>query len=119
MGFDRKLTVTKLNKDKWVVEKTFRYYVTETDFVEVPSGFVTDFASVPWGFHNIFPKDGTWTQAAVTHDYLYNQRKVHGRKRSQCDKIFLDAMKELGVSRWQRYSMYSAVRIGGWTYWNK
>lgn len=119
MSFTRRLTATKLNKDKWVVEISFRYYVTESDFIDVPAGFVTDLASVPFGLRNVFPKDGDWTQAAVLHDYLYNQRKVHGRKRKECDSIFLEAMKVLGVSWWQRNAMFLAVRSCGWTYWNK
>ena len=106
----------------WVTQRSFRYYVGKigsSDFVDVPKGFETDFASIPIGLRNILPKDGPYTQAAVLHDWLYNQRKVHGRSRAQCDLVLYEAMGAIGVPQWQRTLIYNGVKLGGWVYWNK
>ena len=40
-------------------------------FIHVPAGFVTDFASIPYGFRGVLPPNGPWGKAAVVHDYMY------------------------------------------------
>jgi|SRR3990167_2545512 len=118
-SFTEPLTVTKITGGKWRVARAFRYYVGaegSNDFIDVPEGYETDFASVPRGLWNILPPDGTYSQAAVLHDFLYGKRL---RPRKECDKIFLEAMKVLKVSWWKRRLMYRAVRIFGGLAWGK
>lgn len=116
-SFTEPLTVTKISPRMWIVERPFRYYIgseNSAEFVDIPRGFETDFASVPRGLWNVFPPDGEYTQAAVVHDFLYTY-KVLPRKR--CDEIFLEAMTVLNVPRWKRQMMFWAVRIfGGGSY---
>lgn len=83
--------------------------------IEVPVGFVTDFASVPRLFWRIVPPWGAYSPAAVVHDYLYQNHLV---SREEADRIFLELMTVLGVLPWKRKTMYWAVRIGGWVAWN-
>jgi hypothetical protein len=59
-------------------------------WIDIPAGFVTDFASVPQIFWSIIPPTGTKTRAAVIHDYLYT---AHPQGRPWADKVFLEAMK--------------------------
>ncbi len=114
--FSRPLTVTKIDNDLWVVEIPFLYYTGDDGFyIEVPDGTLTDFASVPGIFQSIIPKDGSWTQAAVLHDYLY---KSHIKSRKESDEIFLEAMGVLKVPDWKRYAMFYAVRLFGTPAWN-
>lgn len=89
--------------------------------IEVPAGFVTDFASVPWGFWNIEPPLGRDTgKAAVVHDYLYATRGLGGRfSRAQADGIFRQALGELGVPAWKRALLWTAVRLGGADGWGR
>lgn len=117
--FSRPLTVTKIGADTWRLEYSFTYFSTKGRVIDVPAGFETDFASVPWGFRNFFPKDFDGTQAAVLHDYLYNQRHTHGMSRGECDGLFLEAMSVLNVGWLRRQAMHKAVRSAGWIYWNK
>ena len=94
--------------------KEFDYHVGDEDsnvIVHVPAGFVTDFASVPWGLWNIFPKWGRYSKAAVVHDYLYRSKTV---TRKEADLIFKEAMMVLGVPQWQVNLMYWGVRLFGW-----
>lgn len=79
--------------------------------IEIPPGFVTDFASIPKAFHFIVHPFGRHAPAAVLHDFLYarGQQKV----RAQADKLFLKAMEEAGVPPIRRSIMYRMVRTFG------
>ena len=85
-------------------------YNRDTEVITVPNNFSTDLASVPKALWGIFPPFGKHTKAAVLHDYLYGRRQ---RPRKECDKIFLEAMKALGVSKTRRTVMYWGVRLFG------
>ena len=82
----------------------------------VPAGFTTDFASVPRMFWRIFPPWGTYSPAAVVHDYLYQSGKFTKEK---SDRIFLYLMKRLQVPFWKRQTMYWAVKMFGSKSWEK
>ena len=117
-SFTDELVVKKLKNGMWETARDFEYQVGKEgsgNIVKVPSGFKTDFASVPRPFWIIIPPDGQYTSAAVVHDYLYN---IQDRPRVTCDAIFLEAMQVLGVPLWKRRIMYRAVRMFGWIPWN-
>lgn len=92
-------------------------YVGNTDTYVVPSGFKTDFASVPKIFWPLFPPSSRRTAAAVLHDWFYAGGGVITRK--DADGIFRRTMREAGISWWRRWTMYRAVRICGWSRWRK
>lgn len=118
-SFTKPLTVTKLKSGLWKVSVGFKYHVgkkNSKDVVSVPTGFKTDFASVPRLLWCIFPPDGQYTQSAVLHDFLYSKRE---RKRLECDRIFLESMEVLEVSWWRRRTIFRAVRLFGWLPWKK
>lgn len=79
--------------------------------VTIATGFETDLASIPR-----FPpflrfwllKNGRHRPAAVVHDYLCRLGKEFPRRIA--DKIFLEAMKLVGVKRMKRRLMYFFVR---------
>ena len=80
--------------------------------VVVPSGFDTDFASVPrFPFMFWFLGDRGHA-AAVVHDYLYRTATVG---RAKADAVFEEALKAEGDMGWfGRQAMWFGVRIGGW-----
>lgn len=103
----------------WVLIKPFGYEVGKKgsgDLVSVKAGFMTDFASIPRLFWAILPKWGKYGNAAVIHDWLYWSQD---RDRSEADKIMLEAMKILTVSKWKRHLIYFAVRLFGIFAWNR
>jgi len=109
----------KRTKQRWVTLREFRYYVgkeNSNDYVDVPKGFETDFASIPRVLWSIAPPDGVYTQAAVLHDYLYQTGKY---PRKKADRIFLEAMAVLGVALWKRRVIYRAVRLFGWMFFEQ
>jgi hypothetical protein len=82
----------------------------------VPAGFVTDMASVPRGFWNLFPPTGPYAKAAVYHDYLYQLGSI---SRADADSEFVDGMKALGVCWITRAAMWVALRLFGWKAWDE
>lgn len=118
-SFTSLLTVTKIGPRLWRVEREFTYYVgseNSNEFVTVPVGTTTDFASTPRAVWIILPPDGEYTQAAVLHDFLY---KTQQYTRAKSDYIFFEAMSVLGVPWLQRRIMWLAVRSWGWIPWNR
>ena len=80
--------------------------------VTVPDRFQTDLASLPRFppfIRSIFLKNGKHRPAAVPHDYLCRLGMAFPRRLA--DRVFLEAMKVVGVKRAHRYLMYWAVRI--------
>lgn len=112
--FTTPLVVTPLADGKrWRLVWTFEYHVgryPSDDIIKVPSGFVTDFASIPRPFWTILPPWGKYGKAAVVHDYLCTTKTRDSKK---VHKLFLDAMQTLGVPKWKRRIMYAAVRCCG------
>ena len=94
--------------------------------IQVPKGFVTDFASIPRLLRIFIPKLGRYNKAAVLHDRAYQKHYVRLNKydwflfiRKDADLLFLDAMTDLGVKKWKRNIMYKFVRIFGFLSWRK
>lgn len=99
------------------------YYrvVTSMGTVTIPTGFVTDGASVPKVFWNILSPFGEYFPAALLHDYLYSRWSTShfGVDRATADKLFLEAMFNIGVPWHTRHIIYRAVRMFGWTAYKK
>ena len=99
----------------WRVESPFGYITSWGWHFTVPTGFVTDLASIPRLFWNILPPFGRYTEAAVLHDWLY---RTHMLPRPDADEVLLEAMKLCKTSIATRLVIYSAVRAFGWFAWH-
>jgi len=84
--------------------------------LEVPTGFVTDFASIPRLFWSLLPPDGEYTYPAIIHDYLY---WTQDRPREEADEILKIGMQEFGIRASIVTAIYSAVRVGGGSAWTE
>lgn len=101
----------------WLLREPLIYEImTSNNAVEVPRGFVTDFATIPWRYHWLIRSTGAYSAAAVVHDFLYWTQIC---TRGQADRLFRLAMEESGVSILMRNSMYLAVRFAGEHAWNE
>jgi hypothetical protein len=116
--FTNVLIVSPLPDGKtWYLRRAFSYDVgTEGsgDAINVPIGFLTDFASVPRPLWWLLPRWGRYGNAAVVHDFGYWDQS---RKRPEVDRIFLEGMMVLGVGWFTRTALYLAVRLVGWWGW--
>ena len=81
----------------------------------VPTGFVTDFASIQV-LHNAFLfvlfalVAGYGNYAATVHDWLYEHGSL---TRKEADAVLYRALRAEGVARWRAWLMWAGVRIGG------
>jgi len=83
--------------------------------VEVPTGFVTDFASIPRAFWSFLRPDGEYTYPAIIHDWMYWTQE---RPREEADEIFRYGMQDFGIEPATIQTIYRAVRIAGGTAWS-
>ncbi len=112
---------------KWAVEEHGPRLVKTTAFLsytddrgithEVEIGFVHDGGSIPPPAWPIIgsPFVGRYRKSVTIHDKLYATQEF---TRSYSDRVFLEAMRDEGVSLWRRRTMWAAVRVGGWVAWN-
>ena len=118
--FTEILNVSPLPDGKnWVIMKDFGYYVGEEDSgnrIDVPIGFITDFASVPRVLWWFIPKWGKYGNATVIHDYLYWDQHCCRKK---ADNIFRDGMVVLQVQNIRIFFLYWAVKLFGCMAWRK
>lgn len=110
------LDVRKGPKLKWTLLKHFVFISDYAGQIVVPAGFETDLLSIPKPFRqHIDMVHGA--EAAVIHDFLYYSQHIKNRK--LCDKILLEGLLELNISKIKAYIIYFGVRVGGWWGWNK
>lgn len=104
---------------RWTIHEAFSYETDSGWIINVPKGFVTDLASVPRFLWPLFPPFGTYTRAAVLHDFLYDQhrRRVKHYSRAFADAILLEAMADCCTPRLVRWCVWSGVRLGGFFAW--
>jgi len=84
--------------------------------VNVPTGFVTDLASVPRLFWSVLQPDGLYAYAAVVHDYLYWTQRA---SKDEADGIFRSTMEELGVGSLTIKTLFQAVHLAGQSAWDE
>lgn len=100
----------------WVLLRPLTHRIGETgQAVLVPSGFVTDFASIPRALWQVLPPHGRYSRAAILHDYLYWDQRC---TREQADRIMLIAMGDSRVKPGMRRTIFRGVRLGGKAAWD-
>jgi len=89
----------------------------------VPSGFLTDFGSVPDVVDWIIPAISTQADPAyVLHDFHYACHRdgfEAVKDRKDADQILYDALLICGVARWRARLIWAGVRSGGWVAWRR
>jgi hypothetical protein len=106
------LTVRTVDADQWALVDALVYRGRSQRFV-VPTGFRTDFATVPRVIAWLVPRFGTYTLAAILHDWLCTEGIRSGVVTSRdADGIFRRVMRESGVPVLRRWLMWAGVRWG-------
>ena len=110
--FLNELLIKPTSKDgEWVLLEPLRYQSKiYKGTIEIPAGFVTDFASVPRVpvAYTLFGDRAH--RESVIHDFLYTRHLVG---KAKADRIFLEAMKVRKKSVFVRWAMYLGVMLGG------
>ena len=92
------------------------FTLSNNNKIQVPKLYITDFATVPQWARSVINVVDKHYQAAILHDWLYDNQYQNNRKLA--DDEFLHKMKQDGVKKWKRNIMWFAVRIGGKKRWN-
>ena len=83
-------------------------------FIEVPAGFSTDLATVPFPFTAITHRYGPFNRAVIIHDYIYAARGWIDDEvrvtRKEADDLMYSLMIQDGTPRWKAWAMWAAVR---------
>jgi hypothetical protein len=115
------LKVRYIDGKRWELLEDFAYEHKGV-LIEVPAGFITDFASIPRILWSWMPPVGKgFGKAGVIHDWLYFHGHLKGEDitRQYADEVLRDACRDLGTNRVRRNIIYAGVRAGGWVPWNK
>ena len=100
----------------WMLAAPMNYTVGRSKIeINVPQGFVTDFASVPRFLWGALPPQDEYMLPAVIHDYLYWEQPC---TKKQADNLLAIAMMEQKVDRWKQNAVYSAVARFGSDAWD-
>lgn len=86
-------------------------YLGSEERILIPSGFETDFLSIPSIGRMFIPITGKASKAALLHDWMWTQ----GWSKSKSARIFLEALLVLKVPMWRCLLCYLSVRF----YWKK
>lgn len=115
----RKTPVSQWDGVNWLMKGDLILRITDAKKVchllTIPTGFKTDFASVPRIFWRILQPTSA-AEASIPHDFLYRKGIV---TKAQADKIFLLGMVALKIPRWKRQTMFYAVKVFGGSSYNK
>lgn len=107
------------NRRMAIVASDYLYHDPATlDVYLVPTGYITDFASIPWPASLLLPPFGLWTEGSVVHDFLYAVGEKRGRPIA--DRILHTAIREQGVGGITAGAIHIAVNLfGGRAYGRK
>lgn len=107
-AFPNNLDAEYIDGENWKLINDFSYIDRDDGEILVPSGFITDFASIPKIFWSAFGAPSNYAPSATIHDYIC-RNKIFDRKK--CDKIFYRAMIDSYVNYITAVTFYSAVRL--------
>lgn len=112
------------NKSLWKLIPGFRYYVGSEDsgvYVDVPTGFLTDGATIPRFLWWLLPPIDEYSQATTLHDRLCSVYTVTVVKngvatetkvtRKVIDGILDEAMGVLEITPWKRRLIMAGVNL--------
>ena len=80
--------------------------------VTIPAGYTTNGITAPGWIRDILGDSvkSPETQAAVFHDWLFTPASPVGT-RKEADERFVQYLFQLGVPRWKRWAMGTAVKL--------
>ena len=80
------------NGKHWLLRKDISYITRDNKRIDIPEGFIFDWASVPRFLWAIFSPPDTHGIAALIHDWLF---WIQTHSRTESDLIFYQAMRDI------------------------
>jgi len=115
MPFPEKLKLELVENGKrcWRTADHFFYVTRQGVTLMIPKGTRTDGASIPRFFWRVIgdPMNTDYVEAVVLHDFLWREA-IQGRTTFRpANRLFREALAELGVTPWRRRLMWAAVSL--------
>ncbi|GAB3761310.1 DUF1353 domain-containing protein [Spirosoma pomorum] len=108
--------IRKAEQDRWLTLFP-SWFLANGQYILIPAGYKSDFASIPWWTPNIvIPVGGLSAMPAIAHDWMYESGCV---SRKLADDTFRRLLKQTGMAGWQYNLMYNYVRLFGWVRYKK
>lgn len=108
---------------RYVLENPLEITLSFGEVIFIPSGFQWDLSSVPRFMWGLFPPDGDFELAALIHDYLYvnklTSRKIADDEMLLWSKVVSGTYNKISIRNLDNQLRYIAVRLFGWTVWNR
>lgn len=111
--------------DWWELVEPVSEKLSDGTEMQVPSGYVTDFASVPPFLWSICPPIGKYNRASLIHDYLYDRQfllrelgEFEARKFADLQFLII-ANNSNPTACIRHYIMYTFVRWFGKKAWQQ
>lgn len=105
-------TISKFGLPEYELLEGFSYKVGSLDspvwVIDVPAGFITDFASIPFPVSLFLKPDGPWAKAGALHDWLY--RHYPDISKVIKDGIFYEACLVLKVNHFIAWLFFTVLR---------
>lgn len=108
---DQKASISPTSGINYQIERPLRVKVDDVLYT-VPSGYVTDLASIPrflWGI--VAPSEEYYVFPSILHDHMYGCPGKLTRKFA--DEVFYSFLLERKVPYFKAMQMYFAVRLFG------
>lgn len=112
--FLTKLILTDWLPGEWVLMALLVWHKGKS--ITVPTGFITNLASIPRLLRALLNVNGKSRKPAVLHDFLYCSKLF---SRSVADRIFYDALVAEGMNKALARLYWAGVRSGGWLYYGQ
>lgn len=110
---------SRKSKKYWKIIIPITIQLSTGAIISIPKGFEYDNASVPQFLWGIVKPVNDGLLASLIHDYLYINKHKHNMTQKQCDDEMLFWLKIINKEPIDNYIRYYAVRLFGWTKWNK
>ncbi len=120
---DPQFRIFGFDGDEMILQLTHFVRVnTSLGTVIIPTGFLTDGLSIPsWAHAAVGPATGRAFLAGLLHDYLYSRASTahFNVTREVADRLFLEAMYNIGIGWAKRHTIHAAVRVAGWKFFKQ
>ena len=121
VNFPKSPLVRHITNTRCVLEEDFSFTVKVNGkhyHIEIQQGFIFDGASIPRIAWRVVghPYQMPLLVCALPHDILYASEFF---KKEECDWIFLELMKSVGINWIKRNTIWSAVKLFGGLVWLK
>ena len=104
--------------NEWVILDEYILWSARLQkIIIIPRWMVTDLSSIPKGLRWLISVNERHRLPSLPHDFGYKFSDSMVTPKELWDLIFQDFMREFGTSKFKRWVIYTAVKLGGQSSW--